>query len=174
MRKLHIDELNRVSVDLFQAQANQNLVLVLDNVRSLNNVGSVFRTADAFGVSKLYLAGITGTPPHRDIQKTALGATESVVWEHAPDIAQLLARLKEQGFLLIAVEQTDESEFLNNFKTQATQKYALIFGNEAFGVSDEAIAVCDSSLEIPQFGSKHSFNVAVSVGIVLWHLTISS
>jgi 23S rRNA (guanosine2251-2'-O)-methyltransferase len=169
MQKLSMDELNRISNQQFKQEANENLVLILDNVRSMNNVGSIFRTADAFKVGKIYLCGITAVPPHREIHKTALGATESVNWEYFKEITQAAQHLKENGYQIIAVEQTNQSVYLQDFKPTKSEKYAFIFGNEAFGVSDEVLPLCDIGLEIPQFGTKHSFNIVVSAGIVLWH-----
>ncbi len=169
MRKLTMDELGRHPASAYAAHATHQVALVLDNVRSMHNVGSAFRTADAFGLAKLYLGGITATPPHREIHKTALGAEETVAWEHAPDTAALLAQLKAQGYQVLALEQTDASQPLDAFRPAHGGRYALVFGNEAFGVGEAAIAACDGALEIPQFGSKHSFNISVSIGIVLWH-----
>ncbi|MEN7546463.1 RNA methyltransferase [Rapidithrix thailandica] len=168
MRKLAVEELNRVSVEEYKETPKNKLVVLLDSVRSLNNVGSAFRTSDAFCIEKLYLCGITGTPPHRDIHKTALGATESVDWEHRKDIVQTVKELKEEGYTIIAVEQTDHSQLLNAYPASLDGKYALIFGNEAFGVSEEVLPHCDLALEIPQFGTKHSLNISVTIGIVLW------
>jgi 23S rRNA (guanosine2251-2'-O)-methyltransferase len=164
MRKLQNEELNRISVEEFKNKKKNPFVLVLDNVRSMHNVGSAFRTADAFMVEKMYLCGITGTPPHREITKTALGATESVEWEHAPDTVQLVARLRSEGWTLVAVEQADESKLLTRFQPDSQQK----FGNEVFGVGDEVVALSDICLEIPQYGTKHSLNIAVSIGIICW------
>jgi 23S rRNA (guanosine2251-2'-O)-methyltransferase len=168
-----MDELGRLPASHYQAQANPGLVLVLDNVRSMHNVGSAFRTADAFGVGKLYLTGITATPPHREIHKTALGAEQTVPWAHAAETAALLAQLRAQGFCPVALEQTTASQPLHQYRPQPGTKYALVFGNEAFGVSDEAIAQCQAAVEIPQFGTKHSFNISVSIGIVLWHFHLN-
>ncbi|MES2733825.1 MAG: RNA methyltransferase [Bacteroidota bacterium] len=168
MRKLQNEELNRLSVDEFKNKQKNPFVLVLDNVRSMHNVGSAFRTADAFLVEKLYLCGITATPPHRDINKTALGATESVAWEHAADVIELVKRLKAEGWIIVAIEQADKSVLLHQFEPQQTNKYCFIFGNEVFGVSEEVVALADICVEIPQFGSKHSLNVSVSIGILCW------
>ncbi len=170
MKKLKLEELNRVGVEAFKKQEKHPLVFILDNIRSFNNVGSAFRTADALGIEALYLCGITPKPPHRDIQKTALGATLSVEWEHHNDIVFILNRLKDQGFKIIAVEQTDSSISLDKFNIEADEKLALIFGNEVKGVSDEVFDYVDLALEIPQFGTKHSFNVSVCMGVVGWHL----
>ncbi|KEO73192.1 RNA methyltransferase [Anditalea andensis] len=168
MKKLSMDELNRLSVEEFKQMEKTPLVLVLDNVRSLNNVGSSFRTADAFGLEKIMLCGITGTPPNREIQKTALGATESVAWEHIKTTIEAVNILREEGYTIIAIEQVDKSEMLQNFIPSQGEKYALIFGNEVFGVEEEVIYQSDHVLEIPQIGTKHSLNISVSMGIVIW------
>lgn len=168
LRKLSMDELNRLSVEDFQEVAKMPLVLLLDDIRSLNNVGSIFRTADAFRVEKLYLCGITGTPPHREITKTALGADESVAWQHVPDALVLVEQLRADGYYIVAIEQAENSLSLKDFVPDNAQKYAFILGNEVFGVNEELIKVCDFCIEIPQFGTKHSLNVAVSTGIVVW------
>ena len=169
MKKLETTEIQRLSVEAYQKASKNPFVLILDNVRSLHNVGSAFRTADAFAAEKVYLCGITGTPPNREIQKTALGATESVLWEYHEKIQELLEHLRAQGYIIVSVEQTDESILMQNFETDTEKKYAFIFGNEVFGVSPEAIKLSDVSVEIPQFGTKHSLNVSVSLGIVCWH-----
>lgn len=168
MRKLKMEELNRVSVEEFKEQEKLPLVLVLDNVRSLHNVGSAFRTADAFAVRKIYLCGITGTPPHKEINKTALGATESVEWEHFTPTAELAQQLKTEGYQLIAIEQADRSVSLASYAPAPGQKYALVFGNEVFGVEDDVMQLADAVIEIPQFGTKHSLNISVAVGVVVW------
>lgn len=168
MRKLQMEELNRLSVEEFQEVEKKNFCLILDDVRSMNNVGSAFRTADAFLVEKIYLCGITGTPPHREIEKTALGSTDSVAWEHKADIVELINELKQNGYTILAVEQVENSLSLAEFKPVAANKYAFVFGNEVFGVNDAAIAAADHCLEIPQFGTKHSLNIAVTVGIICW------
>jgi len=144
------------------------MVVVLDNVRSLNNIGSAFRTSDAFRVEAVYLCGITAVPPHRDIQKTALGATESVEWKYFESTEEAVMELKSRSFRIIAVEQADKSIDLNEFKIISDQKYAFIFGNEVKGVDDEIVRLADDVVEIPQFGTKHSLNISVSIGIVLW------
>lgn len=171
MKKLESSQIERLSIESFRQASKQPICFILDNIRSLHNVGATFRTADAFAIEKIYLCGITGTPPNREIQKTALGATETVIWEHISDIQELILKLKKEGYVIICVEQTDKSILLHNFEAITHQKYAFIFGNEVFGVSDEAISMCDYSIEIPQFGTKHSLNVSVSVGIIAWHFT---
>lgn len=170
MRKLAVTELNRVPVEVFKNQPKTPIVLVLDNVRSALNVGSAFRTADAFALEKIVLCGITAQPPNREITKTALGATESVIWEYEKDPVEAVRRLRNQGFKLVAVEQAEESVMLQNFDFQLDTKYALIFGNEVMGVSDTVMESADIALEIPQFGTKHSLNISVCVGIVTWEL----
>ncbi|KYG83757.1 RNA methyltransferase [Roseivirga echinicomitans] len=171
MRKLKNDELDRLTLEEFKTTEKLPLVLILDNVRSMNNVGSAFRTSDAFAIEKVYLCGITAQPPHREINKTALGATESVDWEHAENTTTLCKNLQQKGYKVLAVEQADNSTSLENFKIEKDQKYALVFGNEVFGVEDEVIEAADACLEIPQFGTKHSLNISVSIGVVLWDLT---
>ncbi len=165
-----MDELQRLSTEEFHASPKSPIVVVLENVRSMHNVGSVFRTADAFRVEKIYLCGYTPRPPHRDINKTALGATETVAWTGHEDGLSAIAALKEQGYSVYAVEQTHNSISLESFNYQAGDKIAVVFGNEAEGVSEEMIAATDGCIEIPQFGSKHSFNISVAAGIVLWEL----
>lgn len=172
MKKLSMDELERLSVEEFKEIKKSPIVLVLDNVRSLNNVGSAFRTADAFRIEKIYLCGITGTPPHRDIQKTALGATESVEWEYCPNTMDAVDKLKKSGYQLCALEQVNNSIMLNAFSPDTDQKYGLIFGNEVFGVEEEVLKTCDHILEIPQLGTKHSLNISVSLGIAIWDLMV--
>lgn len=170
MRKLKMDELNRVDVTEFKAQQKLPVVLILDNVRSLHNVGSIFRTADGFAVEEIILCGITGQPPHREIEKTALGATQSVSWKHYDHVNEAVETLKNAGYQIIAIEQASGSVMLNDFKPVNSKKYALILGNEVNGVSEEAMRLIDTCIEIPQFGTKHSFNVVVSAGIVLWDI----
>ncbi len=171
MKKLSMDELNRLSVEDYKAIDKTPLILILDNVRSLNNVGSAFRTGDAFRVQKIYLCGITGKPPHREIQKTALGATESVEWEHVPDILALVKELKEKKINIISFEQAKGSINLNNFLPKTPQVQALIFGNEVFGVQEEVLKNSHEVVEIPQLGTKHSLNISVSLGIALWDIS---
>lgn len=171
MQKLSNASLNRLSIASYKKAAKAPLIIVLENVRSLNNIGSIFRTADAFRVEKIYLCGFTATPPHREIHKTALGATESVAWEYMPSALDCILKLKQQHYVVVSVEQATGSIPIHHFSTDfALHKYALIFGNELDGVSPEVINASDCCLEIPQFGTKHSFNIAVSVGIVLWEL----
>lgn len=170
MRKLKLDELNRATVAEFKAGAKLPLVVVLDNVRSMHNIGSIFRTADGFAVEKICLCGITAQPPHREIEKTALGATQSINWEYYATPLQAIEQLRANGYRIIAVEQAENSMMLQDFAVIEGEKYALIFGNEVNGVSDEVMNVIDGCIEIPQFGTKHSFNIVVSAGIVLWDL----
>jgi tRNA G18 (ribose-2'-O)-methylase SpoU len=172
MKKLSMEELERLSVQEFKETQKSPLILVLDNVRSLNNVGSAFRTGDAFRVEKIYLCGITGTPPHRDIQKTALGSTESVEWEYCISTLEALTRLKAEGVRCCALEQVENSTPLQQFHPQKGSKYALIFGNEVFGVEEEVLKACDEVLEIPQLGTKHSLNISVTLGIAVWDLMV--
>ena len=168
MKKLKLEELGRISVEQFKEAEKIPVCIVLDNVRSLHNVGSAFRTADAFRIEKIYLTGITGTPPHREIQKTALGATESVAWEYVENSATAIRNLKNQGYKIIVIEQTTESKQLNTFTPEAGAKYCLVFGNEVNGVSEDVIAQGDVAMEIPQIGTKHSLNISVCLGIVCW------
>lgn len=168
MRKLRNEELDRLDVGTFKQVDKTPIILVLDNIRSLNNIGSVFRTADAFLIEKIYLCGITAQPPHKDIHKTALGATDSVEWEYVEDILDLIARLKSQGAHIISVEQAEKATMLNTYLPSKQKKQVLIFGNEVKGVSQKVVSLSDEVLEIPQFGTKHSLNIAVSVGVVVW------
>lgn len=169
MRKLKNEELNRLSVEEFRKAEKIPMVLILDNVRSLHNVGSAFRTADAFLLEKIYLCGITGQPPHREINKTALGATDSMKWEYHQNAVEVVERLREQKYTVLAIEQVDEGIPLQQYYP-STNKLALIFGNEISGVTEELIHLADTILEIPQYGTKHSLNISVSVGIVIWDL----
>ncbi len=164
-----MDQLNRKSAEQFKSARKAPIVVVLDNVRSMNNVGSVFRTADAFLLQAIYLCGVTATPPHREIHKTALGATETVNWKHFPSTIDAINDLRKDGFTIYAVEQAEKSIMLDKIKS-ASEKIALIFGNEISGVDQEALDMCDACIEIPQYGTKHSLNLAVSVGIVVWGL----
>jgi len=168
MQKLKLDDLNRVSVAAFKEQDKLPVVVVLDNVRSMHNVGSVFRTGDGFAIERIVLCGITANPPHREIEKTALGATLSVDWVHYEETSAAITALREEGYTIIAIEQAKNSTMLNTFKPHPDKKYALIFGNEVDGVSEEVMAMIDQCIEIPQFGTKHSFNIVISAGIVLW------
>ena len=170
MRKLLNRELERKTVEEFRKSEKSPIIIVLDNVRSQSNIGSIFRTADAFLTRAIYLCGITATPPHRDIQKTALGATESVAWKYYSVTTDAIRDLKEEGYKIIAVEQAEGSVTLDCFKVETDNKYALVFGHEINGVDQEVLNNCDFCIEIPQFGTKHSFNIAISVGIVLWEL----
>jgi 23S rRNA (guanosine2251-2'-O)-methyltransferase len=169
-RKLHSSELERKSIDEFHRSEKIPVVIVLDNVRSMNNVGSVFRTADAFLLEGILLCGYTPRPPHRDIQKTALGATETVRWEYEDDITVAIQRLKDLGFKICAVEQTEGSTSLTQWQIKPEEKWALILGNEVEGVQDAALALCDAVVEIPQSGMKHSLNISVAAGIVFWEV----
>lgn len=168
MRKLKLDELNRATVSEFKDQEKLPVTVVLDNVRSMHNIGSIFRTSDGFAVEQIVLCGITAQPPHREIEKTALGATASVNWTYYKDVVEALKQLRTDGYQIIAIEQAENSVMLNTFTPDKNVKYALIFGNEVNGVSDEAMQIIDTCIEIPQFGTKHSFNIVVSAGIVLW------
>ncbi|MEM9000257.1 MAG: RNA methyltransferase [Bacteroidota bacterium] len=168
MRKLKNAELPRLDVAGFKKTKKTPLILILDNVRSLNNIGAVFRTADAFLIQKIYLCGITAIPPHKDINKTALGATESVDWEYHDNTLELIKQLKTQSIQTIAIEQAEKAILLNDFRVAQGQRYAFIFGNEVKGVSQEVVSESDRVVEIPQFGTKHSLNIAVSVGITIW------
>jgi len=170
MKKLKNHELNRINVEGYKAATKTPIIVILDNIRSLNNVGSVFRTSDAFLIEKIYLCGITAKPPHKDIHKTALGATDSVAWEYAEDTLQLIKKLRQESVKIVSIEQADESIMLKDFKLDKKQKYAVIFGNEVKGVQQNVVDASDYCVEIPQFGTKHSFNISVSVGIVLWDL----
>ena len=168
MQKLKLDDLNRVSVSEFKQQDKLPIMLVLDDVRSMHNIGSIFRTADGFAIEGIYLCGITAQPPHREIEKTALGATQSIDWHYFQNIEAAITQLKLDGYQIIAIEQAESSMMLHKFAPQLNEKYALIFGNEVNGVSDKAMCMIDTCIEIPQFGTKHSLNVAVAAGIVLW------
>lgn len=170
MRKLLNSELERKTVEQFRNSEKSPFVIILDNVRSQSNVGSIFRTADAFVTEAIYLCGITATPPHREIQKTALGATESVAWKYFQRTIDAVNSLREEGYIIIGIEQAEGSIALDSFRKESHRKYALIFGHEINGVAQEVVNNCDYCIEIPQFGTKHSFNIAISVGIVLWEL----
>lgn len=170
MRKLKNEELNRPDLDEFKESEKTPIVLVLDNVRSMHNVGSAFRTADAFAIESIALCGITAQPPHREIHKTALGATDSVNWRHYENTLDACQSLRSDGYTIIAIEQVEGSISLEDFKPIKDQKLAIVFGNEVFGVEEEIVEFADNSLEIPQFGTKHSLNISVSIGVVLWDL----
>jgi tRNA G18 (ribose-2'-O)-methylase SpoU len=168
MRKLKNEELNRISVEQYKKGEKTPIIVVLDNVRSLNNIGSVFRTADGLGIEAIYLCGITATPPNKDIHKTALGATESVDWVYFENTLEAIEMLKENGYRVFAVEQAEGSIMLNNFQPEKDARYALVFGHEVHGVDQAVVDACHHCIEIPQVGTKHSFNISVSAGMVLW------
>jgi len=170
MRKLKLEELERATIEEFKKQPKAPLVVVLDNVRSALNVGSVFRTADAFAVEKIYLCGITATPPHKEISKTAIGATDSMDWEYVKDISDAINHLKSAGYKIFGIEQTSKTTLLQNVKIEPNQKIAIVMGNEVMGISDAILPLLDEVIEIPQFGTKHSLNVSVCTGIVIWEL----
>lgn len=167
-KKLKLWELERVSEEAFKQQKKFPVTVILNDIRSLNNIGSFFRTADAFNVEKIYLCGITANPPHRDIQKTALGATETVVWDYRQSISDLVKEMKNDGMTICSIEQTEKTTFLQDVPNLKEEKFALIFGNEVNGVDQDVIDLSDYILEIPQFGTKHSLNVSVCAGVVLW------
>jgi len=170
MRKLKNDELGRLTVEEFHKSEKMPITVVLDNVRSANNVGSVFRTSDCLGVEKVLLCGITATPPNKDINKTALGATESVEWQYFATTLEAVAQLRSEGYSIMSVEQAEGSIALQNFKPEGNKKYALVFGHEVNGVAQDIVDASDNCIEIPQVGTKHSFNISVSAGIVLWDI----
>jgi 23S rRNA (guanosine2251-2'-O)-methyltransferase len=170
MRKLKNQELNRITAEQFKATDKTPVVIILDNVRSLNNIGSIFRTADAFLLESIYLCGITACPPHKDIQKTALGATETVSWKYFKTTGEAVSELRKAGYRIYAVEQTTSSLPLHEFTPVKGQKTALVFGHEVNGVDEEIIRHCDDCIEVPQYGSKHSLNIAVCAGIVIWDI----
>jgi len=170
MRKLANAELNRISKEAFAEAEKTPLIIILDDIRSLHNIGSVFRTSDAFLIEKIYLCGITAIPPNKEIHKTALGATDTVTWEYAKDILDVVAKLKAENIKIYSIEQTENAIMLDDFDPEMETRYALIFGNEVKGVSQEAINASDGVIEIPQMGSKHSLNISVSAGIVIWDL----
>ena len=167
MRKLKNEELNRKSVKDFRVSKKLPLIIVLDNVRSLNNIGSVFRTGDAFLIERIYLWGITASHPHKDIHKTALGATENVLWEHVNSTADIVQKLQTEGVSVWPIEQTEDSTSLDLFQPERNKSYAFVLGNEVRGVSQEVIDICNKALEIPQFGTKHSLNISVATGLVI-------
>lgn len=170
MRKLANSELERKSIEDFKQAEKTPIIIILDDIRSLHNIGSVFRTADAFLIEKIYLCGITATPPNKEIHKTALGATETVAWEYAKDVLEVIDTLQQENIAVLAIEQVENSISLQEFEPKSEQKYALVFGNEVKGVSQEAIKKCEGTIEIPQLGTKHSLNISVSAGIVVWDL----
>jgi 23S rRNA (guanosine2251-2'-O)-methyltransferase len=169
-KKLQNEELNRISVEEFKVQDKTPIIVVLDNIRSLNNIGSVFRTADSFLLEAIYLCGITAQPPHRDIQKTALGATESVTWKYFESTTKAIEDLKQDNYKIASIEQTENSVMLNKYTVNKNEKLAIVFGNEVKGVEQEVINNSDVVIEIPQYGTKHSLNISVSAGIVIWEL----
>jgi tRNA G18 (ribose-2'-O)-methylase SpoU len=172
MRKLKNNELGRISVDAFKSIEKTPLIVILDNVRSLNNIGSVFRTSDAFLIEKIYLCGICATPPNKDIHKTALGATESVAWEYVEDTLTLIEKLKADNIKVLAIEQAENSTKLNTFYPEKNQKYAIVMGNEVKGVQQQVVDASHFCIEIPQVGTKHSLNISVTTGVVIWDLFV--
>ena len=170
MKKITNPELGRLTVEEFKNIEKSNIIIILDDIRSLNNVGSVFRTSDAFKIKKIYLCGITAQPPHREIQKTALGATETVAWEYRENVIELIKELKQKEVDVFAIEQVENSISLEKFQPNKAKDTAIVFGNEVMGVSQEAVNICDGYIEIPQFGTKHSLNISVSCGVVVWDL----
>lgn len=170
MRKLKNEELERLSIEEFKALEKNPFIVVLDNVRSMNNIGSVFRTSDAFRLEGIYLCGITATPPHKDIYKTALGASESVEWKYYKSTIDAIQNLKSEGYIIVSIEQVENSLMLSDFEISKGEKYAIILGNEVKGVLQQVVDISDYCVEIPQFGTKHSFNISVCCGIVLWDL----
>ena len=171
-RKLKNSELDRINTEEYKTSEKTPLIIILDNIRSLNNIGSVFRTADAFLVKKIYLCGITAKPPHKDIQKTALGATESVDWEYAENVMDVVTKLQNEGVFVASIEQAELAVNLNDFSVRKEMTYAIIFGNEVEGVQQKVVTASDAVIEIPQFGTKHSLNISVSVGVVVWDLFV--
>ena len=170
MRKLKNSELDRLSVEDFKDTKKTRLIIVLDNIRSLNNIGSVFRTSDAFLIEKIYLCGITATPPHKDIHKTALGSTETVAWEHAEHTLDVVEKLQAEHVKVLSIEQAEHATMLDEFTPEADTTYALVFGNEVKGVAQDIVSKSDMVIEIPQFGTKHSLNISVSAGVVIWDI----
>ena len=170
MRKLKNNELDRLSVEDFKTSKKTPLIVVLDNIRSLNNIGSVFRTCDAFLIEKIYLCGITAKPPHKDIHKTALGSTETVTWEYIENTMDVVENLQNKGIKIVAIEQAENATMLNDFNPKKDTTYAIVFGNEVKGVSQEVVSCSDVVLEIPQYGTKHSLNISVSCGVVVWDI----
>lgn len=170
MRKLKNSELDRLSINAFKDAKKTPIIIILDNIRSLNNIGSVFRTSDAFLIEKIYLCGITATPPNKDIHKTALGSTDTVDWEYAKNTIDLIEKLKAEKVKICSIEQAENATMLNDFKTEPNTTYALVFGNEVKGVAQNVVSASDVVIEIPQFGTKHSLNISVSCGVVTWDL----
>jgi len=170
MRKLKNRELNRKNIDQFKEAKKTPLIVILDNIRSLNNIGSVLRTSDAFLVEKIYLCGITATPPHKDIHKTALGATDSVEWEYSEETIYIVEKLKSENVEIISIEQAENAIMLDDFKADKDKRYAIIFGNEVKGVEQKIVSASDSVIEIPQHGTKHSLNIVFSAGVVIWEI----
>ena len=170
MRKLKNSELERLTITQFKSVKKTPILVILDNIRSLNNIGSVFRTSDAFLIEKIYLCGITATPPHKDIHKTALGATDTIDWEYAEDTLTLIERLKKEKIEIASIEQAENATLLNEFIPEKDKKIAVVFGNEVKGVQQEVVSASDYCIEIPQYGTKHSLNISVSCGVVLWDL----
>ena len=170
MRKLKNNELGRITVDEFKSVEKTPIIVILDNIRSLNNIGSVFRTSDAFLIEKIYLCGICATPPNKDIHKTALGATESVAWEYVEDTLVLVEKLKAENVKVLAIEQAENSTKLDTFLPEKNEKYAIVMGNEVKGVQQEVVNASDLCIEIPQLGTKHSLNISVTTGVVIWDL----
>ncbi len=168
MRKLKNSELDRLDVSEFKEAKKSPIIIILDNIRSLNNIGSVFRTSDAFLIEKIYLCGITAQPPHNDIRKTALGSTETVDWEYAENTIDVVTNLKNEGVKICAIEQAEHATMLDTFQPQPNAKYAFVFGNEVKGVAQDVVTASDEVIEIPQFGTKHSLNISVSAGVVIW------
>lgn len=168
MRKLRNEELERLSIEEFKESEKIPLIVILDNIRSMNNIGSVFRTSDAFKVEKVFLCGITATPPHKDIHKTALGATDSVEWEYAEDTVAVVEQLQNNGYHVASIEQAEGSESLSDFNVEKNGKYAIVMGHEVKGVQQKVVDACNSVIEIPQYGTKHSLNISVCTGVVVW------
>lgn len=170
MRKLKNSELDRLSVEDFKTAKKTPLIVILDNIRSLNNIGSVFRTSDAFLIEKIYLCGITATPPHKDIHKTALGSTDTVAWEYVENTLSLIEKLKGSNIKILSIEQAENSTMLDDFTPEPNTTYAIVMGNEVKGVQQDVVSASDTVIEIPQYGTKHSLNISVSCGVVLWDL----
>lgn len=170
MRKLKNSELERLNISEFKKAEKSPIIIILDNIRSLNNIGSVFRTSDAFLIEKIYLCGITAQPPHNDIRKTALGSTETVDWEYAENTLDVVKKLKIEGINICSIEQAEDATMLNEFNPKPNTKYAFVFGNEVKGVRQDVVNVSDVVIEIPQYGTKHSLNISVSAGVVIWDI----